>query len=255
MMLDLHYVDPRLVALYDIENPRGADTDFFLELATEINAKTIIDLGCGTGILTRELAADRSREVIGVDPASAMLAVAQQNDIDQTVTWVNGDASNIVNQGADLLLMTGNVAQIFLNDDDWLETLKQINHALRTGGHLAFESRNPMAKAWEEWTPEKTNFQFESPLGKVETWIEVLDVTPKTVHFQGFNYFHARGDTVVVDSTLRFRTDEEISASLEQTGFRVKEVYGDWQRGPFRSDSRSIVFVAVKRLTAESPSF
>lgn len=28
MKLDLHYVDPRLVALYDIENPCGADTDF-----------------------------------------------------------------------------------------------------------------------------------------------------------------------------------------------------------------------------------
>lgn len=26
--LDQHYVDPRLVDLYDIENPRDADTDF-----------------------------------------------------------------------------------------------------------------------------------------------------------------------------------------------------------------------------------
>src|SRR6476646_3693079 len=31
MKLDLHYVDPRLVELYDRANPRGADTDFYIQ--------------------------------------------------------------------------------------------------------------------------------------------------------------------------------------------------------------------------------
>ena len=56
MKLDLHYVDPRLVELYDSTNPRGADTDFYIQLAADLNAQTILDLGCGTGLLTRELA-------------------------------------------------------------------------------------------------------------------------------------------------------------------------------------------------------
>ena len=50
MKLDEHYVDPRLVALYDIENPRGADTDFYIELAADLNARSILDLGCGTSL-------------------------------------------------------------------------------------------------------------------------------------------------------------------------------------------------------------
>ena len=49
MQLDQHYVDPRLVELYDIDNPRGADTDFYIGLAAELGARAIIDLGCGTG--------------------------------------------------------------------------------------------------------------------------------------------------------------------------------------------------------------
>ena len=77
MKLDLHYVDPRLVDLYDIENPRGADTDFYVELAAEFNPRLVIDLGCGTGLLTRELAID-GRQVVGVDPAPAMLAYARR---------------------------------------------------------------------------------------------------------------------------------------------------------------------------------
>ena len=61
-----HYVDPRLVALYDIENTRGADTDFYVRLAAELDARTIIELGCGTGRLTFDLVGD-GRRVIGTN--------------------------------------------------------------------------------------------------------------------------------------------------------------------------------------------
>jgi hypothetical protein len=39
--LDEHYTNPRLVDLYDIENPLGADTDFYLGLADELDARRI----------------------------------------------------------------------------------------------------------------------------------------------------------------------------------------------------------------------
>ena len=77
MDLDLHYVDPRLVELYDIENAGRADIDFYVRLAADLDASRILDLGCGTGLLTRELAVD-GRDVVGVDPAAAMLAYARR---------------------------------------------------------------------------------------------------------------------------------------------------------------------------------
>jgi len=46
--LDTHYVDPRLVALYDSENSGKADTDFRIGLATALDPHIIVDLGCGT---------------------------------------------------------------------------------------------------------------------------------------------------------------------------------------------------------------
>ncbi len=146
--LDLHYVDPRLVALYDHDNPRGADTDFYLQLAADINAHRIVDLGCGTGLLTRELATSE-REVIGVDPAPAMLAVARSQPGAEHVQWIAGDSIAIGTPEADLAIMTGNVAQIFLEDEQWATTLRDIHAALRPGGYLAFESRNPADRAWE----------------------------------------------------------------------------------------------------------
>lgn len=89
MELDLHYTDPRLVELYDLENEWGPDNDFWLQLADEPGARVIVDLGCGTGLLTRALAVDE-RVVIGVDPWAAMLAVARNAPGAEKVRWIQG---------------------------------------------------------------------------------------------------------------------------------------------------------------------
>ena len=251
MHLDLHYVDPRLVALYDLENQRGEDTDFYLALAAELDAKTIVDLGCGTGLLTRELAEVAGRTVIGIDPASEMLAYAQRQPGAENVDWVNGIASDLQPTlgpvEADLALMSGNVAQVFLDDDEWLETLKALHDTLRPGGTLAFESRNPLARSWEGWNRETTFFRIErqkEPDGPVETWLEVVDVRPETVSFRGYNRFVNSGEIIPVDSTLRFRTRDEISASLTAAGFSISAIYGDWHQNDFEEKNQMMLFIA-----------
>ncbi len=243
MKLDLHYVDPRLVELYDLSNPRGLDTDFYLQLASDLNAKTILDLGCGTGLLTRELATDH-RHVLGVDPAPAMLNIARRHPGAEHVEWIEGDSRVLGNPEADLVIMTGNVAQIFLSDDDWLTTLKHIHEALRPGGYVAFESRNPLARAWESWNRESTYTVSDTPFGPIEEWLEVVELGNDRVHFQGHNIFQKTGEKLVVDSTLRFRSMEEMRLSLEQAGFNIEQLFGDWSRGPFVSTSRLMIIVA-----------
>ncbi|GEM_PF-2516574 len=130
--LDEHYVDPRLVELYDIENPRGADADFYLDLAAELDAHRILELGCGTGLLTRELATP-GRQVVGVDPSPAMLAFARRQPGAGRVQWVEGDARALGTPEADLLVMTGNVAQVFLDTVHPLGQIKQGEVAIGAG--------------------------------------------------------------------------------------------------------------------------
>jgi SAM-dependent methyltransferase len=232
-----------LVELYDRANPRGADTDFYVQLAANLNARTIIDLGCGTGLLTRELAVGE-RHVIGLDPAPAMVAVARRQPGAERVQWIEGESDALGTSEADLVIMTGNVAQVFLEDSHWATTLRAIYAALRPGGRLAFETRNPEARAWEHWNREATYTINDSPFGPVEEWLEVVSADEGRVRMHGHNVFTVTGEVVVVDSELRFRSLDEITDSLIKAGFRLEHVFGDWMHGPFVRTSRFMVIIA-----------
>jgi len=242
MKLDLHYVDARLVELYDLENLRGADTEFYIRLAGELNAQKILDLGCGTGSLTTELAI-LGRQVVGVDPSAAMLSVAKRHPNAARVEWREGDSSLLGAPHADLVVMTGNVAQVFLEDSDLNATLQNIHAALRPGGYLAFESRNPEFKEWEQWNREATRAHLESPFGPVECWLEGTCLRGDRVYTEGHNLFKETGEVLVSSSELRFRSGAELTESLCRAGFIVQHVYGDWQLGPVVHNSRVMVFV------------
>ena len=241
--LDEHYVQPRLVELYDIENPHGEDTDFYIRLAADLDAHRILDLGCGTGLLTRQLAVD-GRHVTGIDPAPAMLAVARRQPHAERVQWVQGDSTMLGRSEADLVLMTSHVAQVFLDEQEWRTTLRDIHAALCPGGYLAFESRNPDDRAWERWNREATYEQIDSPYGPMECWVELVNVANGRVSFKGYNVFSATDEVVVVNSELRFRTLAELTDSLSDAGFTVEHVYGDWDGGPMTSTSRVMVIIA-----------
>jgi SAM-dependent methyltransferase len=149
-MPDPIYADARLARLYDLFDPDRTDLQTYRDVAREVGAGTVLDLGCGTGTLALLLAAD-GREVIGVDPAGASLDVARGKDTAGRVRWYHGDATSLPPLAVDLVTMTGNVAQVFLDDVSWSATLRGIHDALVPGGHLCFETRRTAARAWEEW--------------------------------------------------------------------------------------------------------
>src|SRR5699024_5256150 len=129
--------------------PDGPDHDYYRELAARHVANSILDLGCGTGILTVTFAGP-GRQVTGVDPSAAMLDYARRRPGAQAVRWVHGDSPLLPDGPYDLMVMTGNVAQ-HIADPQWQRTLSDLRVRAAAGAVLAFESRNPAARAWETW--------------------------------------------------------------------------------------------------------
>lgn len=241
------YTDPRLVALYDTLNPFAADTDFYLALAA--GRQRVIDLGCGTGLLACELAS-RGHRVIAIDPAPEMLHVARHRPNGDRVQWIEGDARALaLLPPADLLVMTGHVAQVFLDDTVFLNTLNAARYALRDGGTLAFESRNPAARAWESWTPAHSLRLIDvNGIGEVEMWQDDVSASPESgVRFNTYYRFKATDETdetLTSASELRFRTQDELTALLEAAGFRHLTWQGDWDGTAVSAASRELIVVA-----------
>lgn len=251
----IEFSDPRLVAIYNTVCALDGYEKFYLSLAKKLSANTIIDLGCGSGLLTCELS-KQSYQMIGVDPAKAMLDLARQSSYGEKVKWVEGDALSLQEYNADLTIMTGHVAQFYLDDEYWLKALKSIYNSLRPGGYLAFESRNPDVQVWVNNAKKNEHNDWYSPnyrrkvidpvAGPIEVWVEIVRVKDNKVLTNGHYLFTKTGDELISRNELKFRTKEEITHSLEKAGFSIDNLYGDWDWSLATSESPELIFVAKR---------
>ncbi|MFS0702321.1 class I SAM-dependent methyltransferase [Cellulomonas sp. 179-A 4D5 NHS] len=235
--------DARLVALYDEDNPDGPDHDWFRALADEVGAAAVLDLGCGTGLLTVTFARP-GRAVVGVDPSPTMLAHARARAGSADVRWAQGDSRDVPDAPYDLAVMSGNVAQ-HVPDGDWERTLDDLRRALRPGGVLAFESRNPRARAWEGWADAAPTTR---PIahGPLREWYEVDETAPGRVVLTAHNRFEGTGEHVVETVTLAFRERATLERQLDDAGFTVEGVWADWVRTP-ADDAAPLLVVEARR--------
>jgi SAM-dependent methyltransferase len=215
---DAIFSDPRLVAIYDAADDPRVDLDAYLALVAEFGARSVLDVGSGTGVFAVALAA-RGIEVVGVDPAPASVAYARARPGGDRVRWLDGDATTLPPLTVDLVTMTGNVAQAILEEEAWHRTLTGCWVALHDDGRLVFETRDPAARGWEAWTPDATRRTVDG----VTSWTELTAVELPLVSFRATWRF-ADGTELTSDSTLRFRDLDELAADLEDAGFDLDEV-------------------------------
>ncbi len=241
-MADALFEDELLSTLYDLLDPDRSDLEVYADLFEELGATSVLDVGCGTGCLAT-LLSSRGVSVVAVDPAAASLTVAQAKPGAPLVRWIHGSAQDLPPLSVDLATMTGNVAQVFVDDVEWLATLRSIHAALRPLGHLVFESRVPEDRSWLRWNRTDALAVADVPgVGIVESWPEVTEVTSATVTFTTTFHFARDGSTMTSESTLRFRTIAEMTSTLSEAGFELADV----RDAPDRP-GRENVFIAVRR--------
>lgn len=243
-VVDHSFADLTLAALYDSINPWGPDDDFYLNLVR--SADSVLDVGCGTGRLLARAASDgHPGRLTGLDPAAAMLVQARRRA--PGVEWLLGDLDTRMWQGDfDLVIMTGHAFQVLLGDEELRGALRAVRSALSGGGRFVFETRNPAARAWESWTPDRVREVTDAEGRVVRVWHEVADepsgdrVTfTETFDSPGWPRRHTGR------ATLRFLTPGSLTGFLAEAGLRVEEQYGDWDRGPLTRTSPEIITVAT----------
>ena len=243
-MVERQFSERHLAALYDPLCGRELRADFRFYLPLVMSAKAVLDVGCGTGALlhwARE--AGHTGRLVGLDPARGMLEVARtRSDIE----WILGDLTTVAWDGEfDLAIMTGHAFQQLIGDEEIRASIAAIQSALAPDGVFAFESRSPLAREWERWTPEQ-GVEFVAADGarvryeaKVETPVEG-DVVRFTNTYTSSDWDCPEPSP----STLRFLDAETLWSLLTDGGFAIDERYGDWDRSPFVDASPEIITIA-----------
>lgn len=218
-----------------------AEIDFIIEELGLAEGCFILDVGCGTGRHSVELAR-RGYRMTGVDISSGMLAEAKEaaEKAGVEVEWIQADAASFKAKevfDAALCLCEGAFGLLGSDDDPLkheLAILRNINRALKPSAKVIFTVLNGLAFARKHSQQDVENGRFD-PITMTET--SSVDCETKS------------GKKSVVVRERGF-VPTELVMMFRQAGFEAKNIWGGtagkWGRRKVDLDEIEIMIVAEK---------
>ncbi|MEA4889016.1 MAG: methyltransferase domain-containing protein [Clostridiaceae bacterium] len=198
---------------------------------------TVVDLGCGPGLYSSELAR-QGLKVTGIDLSENSIRYAKEHQPEQNIQYIRESYLNPFGReqfNAALLIYEDYGV---LNPENRIILLKNIHDALMPGGHFAFDLCSLAALEKRKIASKPNWYIADSGFWRPHRHV----VLEKTFFYEDIPVtcdFYA-----VLDSKLSiyrvwqtFFTPEAITQELEENGFRVERILSDLTGEPFQSDS------------------
>ena len=248
---------------YDVtyDNLRDKDIHFFLDYSSRAGGRTL-ELGCGTGRILIPTAISGC-EITGLELSPYMLEKCRQKlgkqpvEAQKRVKLVQGNMTSFdTAESYSLVTIPFRAFQHLISPEEQRACLKCVHRHLVPGGRFVFDVFNPYPPRLvpnPEYMAETEDLpETELPDGRK------LRRTNRTVachREQQYNdveiifyisHPDGRAERLVQSFPIRYFFRYELEHLLELSGFRVVELFGDFNRSAFSSDSLEIIPVAEK---------
>ncbi|MFH0778117.1 MAG: class I SAM-dependent methyltransferase [Candidatus Eisenbacteria bacterium] len=257
------YDESYLAQIYDhvpLHTERG-DIPFFVEAARE-SGGAVLELGCGTGRVLIPTAR-AGVEIAGLDTSERMLDVCRQrlleepSDVRARVQLLRGDMREFgLSRTFSLITTPFRSFQHLLTVEEQMSCLRCVGRHLSGGGRLILDVFNPsleMLVSTEVGKEVESEPKFELPDGRRVVRrhrIDARDHLNQTSHCELIyyvNHLDGRQERLVHSFHMRYLYRFEAEHLLERCGFRVEQLFADFDRSAFGSKyPGELIFVARK---------
>ena len=253
---------PYTAELYDLvpAYARRADRDFYLRYCREAPGN-VLELGCGTGRVLIP-AARKGVTITGLDTSESMLSRCRERlreepqDVRDRVTLVHGDMTDF-DLGATfgLVIIPFRPFQHLISIDDQLACLQCINRHLSADGKLVFDvfQVNFNILCDPRFAEEVEDIpQEEMPDGRRLRRTGRVAAFHRAEQCNDIELIYymtgADGTTerIVHAFPLRYFFRYEVEHLLARRGFKIIELFGDFDKSPLTDNSPEMIFVAGK---------
>ena len=246
-------------ALYESRNSR--DVAFFVDYARRCAGRTL-ELGCGTGRVLLPAAA-AGCEITGLDLSPFMLAKCRQNlstqpeEVRRRVKLLQGNMIDFnTSENYSLISIRFRPFQHLISVEEQKACLSRVYHHLTAGGLLVFDVVNcypPSMYDPKYWVEQEV--QRELPLSEGRT----LRCTTRIADFHRDRQYNdielvfyvstpdGCVERLVQAYPFRYYFRYELEHLLNLCGFRVLDLFGDYDKSAYSNDSPEMIFVAEKK--------
>lgn len=176
-------------------------------LLPDLKGKRILDLGCGYGENCMEFVKMGAAKVIGIDISKKMLEVAQQENSDDKITYLNipMEDINTLNEKYDVIVSS--LALHYIQDFDGI--CKKVFDLLEENGFFIFSQENPI------------NTCFTTG----DRWTKDVNGNKIFANISNYSVDGKRCSKWFVDDVIKYhRTFSSIINSLVENGFAIQKL-------------------------------
>ncbi len=231
------------------------DVNFYKELAAKHGRKAL-ELGVGTGRVAIELA-KANVTVWGIDNSKYMLHVARQKlkresaTVRKRIKLKLGDMRNFrLKEKFPFIYIPSATFEHCITQEDQKKCLTSVHNALEMKGTLAFDISQPTSK-----NPETSLWIDRRELSAEEEVVRTIfsrrNLQTNVVSLNLFFEVYRNGklkERYYEYGEARISSKRDIENLLQNAGFRVDKVYGNFDKSTYSSKSQRVIFVSGKRV-------